>query len=338
MKRKIIKQGHNTLTITLPSKWARDFNLKPGDEVDINERENGIFITTEKNDENSKAEINIIGLDIPSIWKYFMAVYREGYNEMVVKFDPNVTYDNPYKFTTAHSIDIKYEKKQMRRNYSSFETVQEITNRFIGFEVIEHHNDYCIIKDMSEPSSRAFDSSLRRVFLLIEQMGEEILEASKKNRVDNIKYIHDVDINVDKFNDYCIRVLNKTGLKGQKRTNLIFSTLYLLEMLADEFKSIANHIVRDMNGKKLDNIVPMADLTFNHFRKYYELFYKFDKEKDVDISKRDFEIHTYLPTLYKKKPTKRSELTDDELEIFNHFRRIREYVNSLTELRIEMEF
>jgi len=34
MKRKIIKQGHNTLTITLPSKWAHKLNLKAGEEVD----------------------------------------------------------------------------------------------------------------------------------------------------------------------------------------------------------------------------------------------------------------------------------------------------------------
>ncbi len=31
MKRKIIKQGHNTLTVTLPSEWAKQFNLKSGE-------------------------------------------------------------------------------------------------------------------------------------------------------------------------------------------------------------------------------------------------------------------------------------------------------------------
>ena len=27
MKRKIIKQGHNTLTVTLPSKWVKKLNI-----------------------------------------------------------------------------------------------------------------------------------------------------------------------------------------------------------------------------------------------------------------------------------------------------------------------
>ena len=48
MKRKIIKQGHNTLTITLPNKWAQRLNLKAGDEVDLVEKENSILINSEE--------------------------------------------------------------------------------------------------------------------------------------------------------------------------------------------------------------------------------------------------------------------------------------------------
>jgi bifunctional DNA-binding transcriptional regulator/antitoxin component of YhaV-PrlF toxin-antitoxin module len=40
MKRRIIKQGHNTLTITIPRKWADQYMLKAGDEIDLIEKEN----------------------------------------------------------------------------------------------------------------------------------------------------------------------------------------------------------------------------------------------------------------------------------------------------------
>ena len=39
MKRKIIRQGHNTLTITLPSDWAKRFNIEAGKEIDLTERD-----------------------------------------------------------------------------------------------------------------------------------------------------------------------------------------------------------------------------------------------------------------------------------------------------------
>ena len=87
MKRRIIKQGHNTLTITLPTDWAKKFNLKAGSEIDLVEKENGLFITTEKIGEEKSVEFDISEMDIPTIWKYFMAVYREGYDEVLVKFN-----------------------------------------------------------------------------------------------------------------------------------------------------------------------------------------------------------------------------------------------------------
>jgi antitoxin component of MazEF toxin-antitoxin module len=73
MFRKIIKQGHNTLTITLPSEWTRKLNLAAGSEINLIERENGLLITSEKKGDISHAEFDIEGMDIPTIWKYFMA-------------------------------------------------------------------------------------------------------------------------------------------------------------------------------------------------------------------------------------------------------------------------
>ncbi len=334
MKRKIIKQGHNTLTITLPSKWVKQFNIKGGDEIDLIEKDNALLITREKNIENQSKEIDISGIDIPSIWKYFMGVYREGYDEVKVKFDPNTKYESPYKFVTSHGVDRKYKKIRL---HTSFELIQEISNRLIGFEIIEHHKDHCIIKDVSDISSKEFESSLRRIFLLIQQMGEELVESIKTNNTKILEHTHDIDINIDRFHDYCIRVLNKTGFKDVKKSHLFFSTIYILELIGDEFKNLSFHLTQDFAGKKLDNLKQLAEMILYQFNSYYDLFYKFRKEKIVEMSKRDMEIYFYLPKLYKKKPGKKSELTDDEREVFNHFRRIGKYINALLELRIEIE-
>lgn len=335
MRRKVIKQGHNTLTVTIPSKWAKQFNLKPGDEVDVMGKDNGLFMTTEKQDELLKSEIDISGLDIPTIWKYFMAVYREGYDEVKITFDPNETYEVPYKLFRRHAIYMKQGSKPQKEN--PLETIQQITSRFIGFEIAEHHKDYCVIKNMVELSSKEFDSSLRRVFLLLQQMGEEMVEAIKTNNKEILRHTHDIDINIDKFHDYCIRVLNKTGFKSSKKSNLIFTILFLLEMIGDEFKNISFHINDDLNGRKLDNLLQLGEMTVSQLNKFCDLFYNFEKGKVVEMSQADKEIYFYLPKFYKKKPGIGSTLTDDELEVFNHFRRIGRYINELVELRVEME-
>lgn len=336
MLRRIIKQGHSTLTVTLPSKWTKQFNLKAGDDVDVGERDNGLFISTERKDEVLKTEIDIIGLNIPTLWKFFMAAYREGYDEVKVTFDPGALYDSPYKFFSTHSIDAKYAKRAGKR--TPFEAIQEIVSRFIGYEVIEHHQNYCIIREISQPSSKEFESSLRRVFLLLLQMGEEIMEAINTNNTEMIRHTHDIDINVDKFHDYCIRVLNKTRFMETKKNKLVFATLYTLELIGDEFKSIANHLINDLKGRDFKNIRPMADLVTRQINTFYKLYYGFSKDMIAEISQLDIETHFYLPKLYKKQPGRRSSLIDAELEIFNHFRRISKYINAATELRIEMEF
>ena len=333
MKRKIIKQGHNTLTITLPSEWVKRFKLNSGDEIDLVERDNGLFVSTERQHEELTTEVDITGLDVPSIWKYFMAIYREGYDEVYVRFK-DINYENPYKFFTSHNIDKSYGR--LEGNHTPYEIVQQMTNRFIGYEVIEHHKNYCVIKNMVEVSSKEFDSSFRRVFLLIQQMANETLEAINTNNPSLLHHMHDIDINVDKFHDYCVRVLNKTGFKEIRKSGILFATLFLLELVGDEFKNIALHII-NRNNTTMSNLKGLCELTVETFNKYYDLFYKFEKEKVVAMSKLDMDTYFYFPKYYKDKK-KLDALTKNELGVLNHFKRIARYVNALVELRVEMEY
>jgi phosphate uptake regulator len=329
MKRRIIKQGHNTLTITLPAKWTKRFNLEAGKEVDLTERDNGIFISTNRINENKKTEFNIEDMDIPTIWKYFMVIYREGYDEIRVNFNPNQLLENPYKYFSQHRYDPRY--KQGRELLTPLEAIQNFVTRFIDFEIIEPGKDYVIVREMGELTEREFDNSLRRVFLLLEQMAEETLEAIETNNPSLVSHMHDVDINLDKFHDYCVRILNKVGNKDSKKTSLLFSTLYILEMIGDEFKTISHHIIFDKSKKKFDNLSTLANLIRNQLDIYSKLFYKFDQEKIKELAKIDEKLYLSVGPMYKK-------ANEDEKEIFHHLRLIEKYINALLELRIEMEF
>jgi phosphate uptake regulator len=329
MKRKIIKQGHNTLTITLPAEWTKRFNLKAGKEIDLIERDNGIFISTDKNSEHKTAEFDITGMDIPTIWKYFMVIYREGYDEIKVKFDPKQLLENPYKYFSQHRYDPRYKKG--RDLLIPLEAIQNFVTRFIDFEIIEPGKDYVIVREMGELTSKEFDNCLRRIFLLLEQMTEETLEAIKKDDPSLVSHMHDVDINLDKFHDYCVRILNRVGNKDSRKTSLLFATLYLLEMIGDEFKTISHHMIFDNSKKTFKNLKDLAELIKNQFEVYYDFFYKFDKEKIKTLAKMDETLYLNVGPMYKK-------ASEKEKEIFHHLRMIEKYINALLELRIEMEF
>jgi phosphate uptake regulator len=330
MKRRVIKQGHNTLTVTLPSKWVKDLNINAGDEIELIEKEKGILLTSEKhNGEIKRAEFDVSDMDIPTIWKHFMSVYREGYDEVKVKFDPKSEIESPYKFMSEYRFDFKSKKHVGKRAMTS--ALQGFVNRFIGFEIVEHSKDYVLIKDMGAPTYKEFENSLRRVFLLFQQMAEETFDAIEKGDPSGLEAIHDIDINLDKFHDYCIRVLNKTGCQNGKKHHLLFSTLYLLEMAADEFKNIALHLTHDFSEYKFDNIKKLVEFIKEQIGNYYDLFYKFDEEKVKKISELDQRTYLEVPIMYKK-------ANEDEKEVFHHLRMIERYINSLMELRIEMEY
>jgi len=330
MRRKIIKQGHNTLTITLPAEWTKRFNLDAGKEVELIERDNGLFLSTEKNGEGKKIELCINSMDIPTIWKYLMSVYREGYDEVVVKFDPNMVLENPYKFFAHNKFDAKYSKELETKPI--VEIMQGFVNRFIGFEIIDHGKDYVVIKDLSAPSSKEFDNSLRRVFLLVQQMAEEACESIKKGDYKPLLHTHDIDVNLDKFQDYCIRILNKLGSKETRKTSLLFSILYFLELIGDEYKNISHHLIYDFPNKKSKAIEGIALSIKEQLDIYYDLFYKFDLKKIKRLSEIDQSRYFSVDQTHRK-------VRDTEIEeIFHHLRSIAKHINSLTELRIEMEF
>lgn len=331
MRRKIIKQGHNTLTITLPAEWTKKFNIDAGTEVDLIEKDNGLFLSTEKNGEHKKAEFNIDGMDIPTIWKYFMGVYREGFDELVVRFSPNLKLDSPYKFFAQNKPDVKYGEKREKK--SALEFLHELVNRFIGFEIVDYGEGFVRIKEMTEPTSKEFDNSLRRVFLLIQQMSDETCRALTTGNPKNLSHIHDTDINLDKFHDYCIRILNKLNNRNTRKTSVLFSILYLLELTGDEFKNISHHLLHDFSDKaSFKNILAVADSVKAQLDLFYDLFYKFDKDKVIKISDIDKKRYFDVRNVYRRAKN------DDEKEIFHHLRIITRYINALTELRIEMEF
>lgn len=329
MKRRIIKQGHNTLTITLPSEWVKRFNLKGGNEVEVLDRENGLFILTEKINDQRKTCFDIDDFDIPTIWKYFMAIYREGYDEVLVNFASGKKMESAYKYFSNYRVDSKYKKGKEDRPV--LDILQEMMNRFMGWEIVNYGKNFVLIKDMGEPTSKEFDNSLRRVFLLIQQMSEETCEALKTEDSRILTHIHDVDINLDKFHDYCIRILNKTRSRESRKSELLFATLYLLEMIGDEFKTISHHLIKDFVKSNFKHIVDIALSLKEQLDLFYELYYKFNREKIIRMSEIDKERYFGVKEKYKEIKT------EEEKEIFHHLRVIARYINALVELRIEME-
>ncbi|MFC1727966.1 AbrB/MazE/SpoVT family DNA-binding domain-containing protein [Nanoarchaeota archaeon] len=332
MKRKIIKQGHNTLTMTLPSDWVKKQGLSAGEEVDLIETDNSLIINGDGAGEPKKAEINIKDFTIPLLWRYFQAAYRAGCDEIKIVFDTSKKkYQDAYHYYTTQFDYAKLGEKLPPKPGNAM--IQEVVNRFIGVDILESGEKYCLVKELGGVSPKEFETSLRRIFLVIIQMFDRVYEAIEKNQIGDptlCKEIHTIDLNVDKFVDYCARILNKTNTKfSDKEKQLIFSSLFLLELVGDEFKYIGKHIAT--SEKSLKDVLPMVTLAKDHFNMYHSLYYKFDREQSLRFGAKDAELYE---TGYKLK----YQLTGDSKSIHKHLMLVSKFTLSLMELRTQMEF
>ena len=90
MKRRVIKQGIESHTITLPKKWIKDFHIKPGQEIDITQQERSLVITP---DFTVLRKIKKLKFDLSThhivMWRIIGAAYVTGYQEIVIELVEN---------------------------------------------------------------------------------------------------------------------------------------------------------------------------------------------------------------------------------------------------------
>jgi len=332
MKRKVIKQGHNTLTLTIPSKWASDHGVKAGDDIEIEEQEKSLIISTEGNGAiPASVNVDISDLNTPLIWRYVSSAYRAGYDEIAVTGIGSGR-KSIYSAFSYNTLD--YLKDNMKSNISSLdmspmETVSAVVNRLIGMEIIDQKPNYCLIKDMSDVSDKEFDNALRRIFILLKTEAESINDWFS-GKSEGLKSIHIVDTNLDRFEDFCFRVLNKKGYSTIRKTSIMHSLIFTLELVGDELKKIAVHMLKDQ-VRYTEKIVDMFRIQFDQLDRFYKLFYKFDKKLAVEIYQADADGTVAANKCYAK-------LNDNEKELLHHFKKIGIHILSLMELRVDLEF
>lgn len=256
MKRKVIQIAGSTHLVSLPRHWLITFNVKKGDEVEVNEQNDAVVITTEKKHAPEQAELDISNLK-PMILRCFVALYKRGVDEIRITFD----------------------------NVDLMEDIQRaIGKEAVGFEIIDQGRNYCIVKHVSG-ELEDFDQILRRTFLLLLSMANESLQAVQKRDyavLNNIAFLEEAN---NRFTTSCRRYLNRKGYRDMKKLGPLYYIIEDLENMADEYKYLCNYLYnkKDENPTIQKEAIDVFEKTNTMLRLLYEVFYKFDKEKLVAI-------------------------------------------------------
>lgn len=139
MRRRLVEQGGTTLMVSLPSKWARQLKLGKGDEVEVVEQGNGLFVGTSKEIKQENTQLNISGLK-PMIKRALGAIYKKGYD----------------------SVDVEFESPE------ELQIAQDVINQeFVGFEIVTLGKNNFTAKRISTIEHSEFDAALKRVFMFL---------------------------------------------------------------------------------------------------------------------------------------------------------------------------
>ncbi len=313
MKRKVIQIANSTQLISLPRKWSLKYGVKKGDELEVEENGNKIIICTEKSVDIQKVEIDVTGLDRTSILYYIQSLYRVGYDEITVKFNE------------SYILHLRTNEKK-----SVISTIHEIVSRFVGLEIVQQKENFCVIKDISEISSKEFDTALRRIFLLLIDVNKDLLEGAKNDNKASIETIDEKHNSVMKFVSYCLRILNKKGYSEHRKITIIYHIIANLDKVVDVIKYSARYLL-DKNIKLKKESKVFLESIHSSIDMYYDFFYKFDIKK---VSK----IYENRDRIIKLIARNAKILPKEDLVYICNLASMLELITDITDSRISMEY
>lgn len=313
VKRKVIQIANSTQLISLPRKWAQKYGIKKGDELEVEEDGSKVIISTEKSQELGNIEINITGADRDFLLFLIRSLYIKGYDEIKLVFD------NPL-----------IDHHRLHKKVTVISEVHIEMNRLTGIEVIQQHENLCILRVLSESSIKDFDVILRRLFLLVRDASEDLVNGAIKGDKYLVETLEEKHNTITKFMASGLRLLNKFGHPNHKNTVLYWLIIECLDNINDILKETARDILK-LNiriSKNCENIL----LRINHsLVDYYNFFYKFDYKQIEKISTERYGILESIRKLSKK-------MDKDELILVTSMGRIVDQILDMKVARIGLEY
>ena len=270
IKRRVVLHGPSTLTISLPSKWIKRFNIKKGDELEIKEYGDMLRINTEKGPAEKKISLDMTDLDELTLWFILPVLHKSGYDEVEVCFN------NPKIVKLAQD---------------------RINSMLLGYEIIEQTNKKCIIRNISTHLGSEFDNILRRIFLVTLSLAKNSLEAIKSGDLNNLNELLVLEQTINRLTNFSQRLLNKKPHE-EGRTLYMYLIIWLLECIGDHYRDICNFLDLEKKSIKINKqVIKYYEEVNALLRDYYDLFYKYSFSKITEIRAKQRQLSEELRNL-----------------------------------------
>ncbi|MFH1849082.1 MAG: AbrB/MazE/SpoVT family DNA-binding domain-containing protein [archaeon] len=247
MRRRIIRQGNKSFTLTLPIDWIKENGLKAQDEVELAREENSLLVSLPRDYKkpSGSVSVDVSGCNERTARNIIYQHYRKGYDQIILTIGPEQS---------------GYIERIVR-------------HRLMGFEVAETKANQIIIQNIAEPSAERFNIILRKVFLTIKMEADEILADFRKNSAENLERREEQRSLIDSYANVCRRLIINHKIGGQKNSYTLLQIIHSLAHIEHAYYYMyrAAALVKQLkNGKDTLTLLEKSNEMFSTF---YEAFY-----------------------------------------------------------------
>ena len=211
MRRKLVRQGQNALTVTVPRKWTKAHKLKAGDEVEIRE-DNLSLLLSNVNEKRMKTKtITLIKSNKTHLRSVIASAYKAGYNEIILKIK------EPVKISD----------------------INEIINSFTGLEFVSQDKDKIRIKSFLTSNEVDIDNLIIKMIHVSKLMLNYLKEDWENVDLDNLKSLQ--KSNQIKIRDHTLRMIHDCKYGGDKSYDY-YDFVTILEKLSASFYHMADYV------------------------------------------------------------------------------------------------
>ena len=299
--------------ISLPRKWSLKYNIKKGEELEVEEDGSRLLIGTEKTQESGNIEVDITGLDRDSFMFLIRVLYIRGYDEIKLIFNNQIV-----------------DHHRISKKIKVISEIHSEVNRLTGIEVIQQRENFCILKVISESSIKEFDLILRRIFLLVMDASHDLLHGARKGDKYLVESMEEKHNTITKFMANGLRMLNKSGHSSHKNTPLYYHVIESLDSINDVLKESSRKI-GNSNIKISKNCESILVRINDSLQDFHKLFYKFDFKLVEKLSSDRYKILEDINLLSQK-------LSKDEIVLVMNMKRIVELIYSLKVSSIALKY
>ncbi|PIO04775.1 hypothetical protein COT47_07560 [Candidatus Woesearchaeota archaeon CG08_land_8_20_14_0_20_43_7] len=275
MRRKVNRVGQSTLTVSLPSQWARKHKIKPGDEINVDEDGNALMLWLDGKNRKVIKERVIVADKTSKIMlaKQFHEFYWQGVECIRVKYSKNKI------------ADYKNNKSINLTDY-----VSDLLQRFIGFEIISQKNNEIVINSLiTTEESEKIISLERRIYYLVKEFLFALHEiVDTKSKMD-LKVAYQYHDNIAKFIHYYLRSLFAANVSEPHKYRK-FALYLIIDKIIDKLRHTAERI----DEAKIISPKFKVDLNdiFNVFLELYDFIFaeKINFEKLEELIKHRYDV------------------------------------------------